>query len=1139
MQRSDETGVPISMDGKGREARQLLIRYLTYYNDERPHQALNYQTSREVYYRFAANECGESQVSITRRRTPIPEERKLVTILFADVTGSTALGEALDPEDVRALMGRYYQHARQVMLDHGGTLEKFIGDAVMAIFGLPQAHGNDPERALVAALALRSALADDALLTGRLLLRIGVNTGEVVATRDASASDFLVTGDAVNVAARLQQAATPGEILVGDRTAAASVVAFHFGAARATLVKGKSQPLTVFPLVGLRPTRAPSRPQFVGRRRELAQLDLLREAVLEEHHPQLVSIVAPAGTGKTRLLEEFLARLDPAEGWQVATARCPPYGQTLNFWPLRGLLDELLGEHYSLERVAEVFTVGGHADADSVRLAEFVLAALGIEPEEPTQRESIFNAWRLFIEARARQAPLIVVFEDLHWASESLLDLVEHVTHPRTNAALLILVLSRPELLDRRPSWGGGRRSFTALDLGALRDAQTRQLVDQLVPELASPAVRTRIVERSGGNPFFAIELAQGLTERLADPADASNTGADMLPDTVYEALLARLDQLAEPEREALQVAAVAGRTFRLPTLVAALPERDPTTIATALEGLLLRDLVMPSEGEEEAYTFRHILFRDVAYGTLARAERVRLHVAVAQWLEGYARDRLDEFVELLAYHYREAATLARQAAVPLGVEVDTAQAVHYLVRAGTLASRAGMLAPAVDHLRAAIALAPEEEHPQLYEQLGDCAFSGDAALEGYQHALDLWRKGDKLDPLTGARLLRKLIYIYRAWGSSYSVPLDPEEVAVLHAEALRLAEQAADEDELWRVRMAPLNGIIQEGSREELERDRDLFTAAAAYFEHRQDWPGLYVALDGLAGYMQRLGAFEEARTTSKRCLDWPDLPVWARGNVQFMLVFTYAVQGENDACIATAQSALAQLRPGDPLAPLADAVGLAAIAAYLCGRWSELDELQQALALIWDELQQVPGLHAPWMWGSNLVNLLVAVAREDRVAADAAAGLLDRLVLPTAPDAAVRRSIIAAIHMDDPTRIQLDGIVYVPIQRTLTLAYVAEHGLPAPARLIQEIRDMAGDVNKVVADTAEALACGDDVRLAAAIDTAEVHHLIPHAARMRIVLAQRTGDSTPLARARPVLERLADRQFLRRLEEVQRALA
>ncbi|MGO8947258.1 MAG: ATP-binding protein [Ktedonobacterales bacterium] len=1071
----------------------------------------------------------------------MPEERKLVTILFADVTGSTALGETLDPEDVRALMGRYYQHARRVMAEHGGTLEKFIGDAVMAIFGLPQAHGNDPERALAAALALRAVLADDALLAGRLTLRIGVNTGEVVATRDASAGDFLVTGDAVNVAARLQQAATPGEILAGERTQAAGAAAFHFDEARAIEVKGKSQPLVVFPLLGPRPNRVLRRPPLVGRQRELAQLGLLREAVLEERHPQLVSIVAPAGTGKTRLLEEFLAGLDLTRGWQVATARCLPYGQSLTSWPLRGLLDELLGERFSLERVAEVFTAGGHSEADAARLAEFLLAALGIEPEEPTQRENIFTAWRLFIEARARQTPLIVVFEDLHWASESLLDLVEYVTHPRTSAPLLILVLSRPELLDRRPSWGGGRRSFTALALGTLSDAQTRELIDSLVPERASPAVRARIVERSSGNPFFAIELAQGLAERLAEPVDPASVDAGALPDTVYEAVLARLDQLAEPEREALQVAAVAGRTFRLPTLVAALPERAPASIATALEGLLARDLVTVAEGEDNAYTFRHILFRDVAYGTLARAERVRLHVAVAQWLEAYAGDRLDEFVELLAYHYREAATLARQAAVPLGMEVDAERAVYYLVRAGTLASHAGLLAPAVDHLRAAISLAPEEEHLRLYEQLGDCAMLGDAAVEGYQRALELWRARGQGDALTGARLLRKLLTISPWWRGRAIFSTSAEEVGALQAEALRLAEQAADEDELWRVRIAPLNPTAREFSRVDWERDRDLCAAAVAYFERRQDWPSLSTALDYYAGYAAWFGAYEEAREAQKRRLAWPQLPAWDRGDVQNSINYTYFVQGDYDACMATTKEALAQVRPGDPLHSLAFGVSWACCAAYLSGRWAELEGLQKTLALSWDEMQ-VAGLHSLSLSWGYMAILLVALAREDRIAADAIAALLERTLPRAHPTASVARSIVTAYRADDPTRFDLDGVVH-PEVANWVLLYFVEHGLPAPGSLIEAARAnrekrLGSILTEALAETSEALASGDAARLAAAIDAAEARHLVVHAARMRIVLAQRTGDRVPLERARPVLERLGDRQFLRRLEEVRAVL-
>ncbi|HEY8322985.1 MAG TPA: adenylate/guanylate cyclase domain-containing protein [Ktedonobacterales bacterium] len=1082
----------------------------------------------------------------------MPEERKLVTILFADVTGSTALGETLDPEDVRTLMGRYYQHARQILAEHGGTLEKFIGDAVMAIFGLPQAHGNDPERALAAALALRAALADDTLLAGRLLLRIGVNIGEVVATRDTSAGDFLITGDAVNVAARLQQAASPGEILVGERARTASVMAFHFGEARALEVKGKSAPLTAFSLLSARTARALSRPPLVGRSRELAQLGLLRDAVLEERHPQLVSIVAPAGTGKTRVLEEFLAGLRAEGGWRVATARCPPYGQALTSWPLRGLLDELLGERFSLARVTQAFAAAGHAEADAERLAELLLAALGIESEVSAQRESIFNAWRLFIEALAQQTPRIVVFEDLHWASDSLLDLVEHITHLRTRAPLLIVVLSRPELLDRRPSWGGGRRSFTALELDGLNEAQTRQLVGSLAPTLGSETARERvvahIVEHSGGNPFFAIELARGLAERLGASAaqasaDLGSATVDALPDTVHEAVLARLDQLAEPEREALQAAAVAGRTFRLPTLVAALPQRDPAALATALEGLVERDLVTPAEGEDEAYTFRHILFREVAYGTLTRAERVRLHLAVARWLEAYAHDRQDEFVELLAYHYREAATLARQSVTPLDVGVDPNRAIHYLVRAGELASRAGLLAPAISHLRAAIGLAPEEEHLPLYEQLGDCAIYGDGAVEAYQRALTLWREHGQLDPLIGARLLRKLLTVYWYFVGSASAQPSWEESAALHAEALALAEQSADENEIWRVRIAPLNPLARAISRDECERIRDICAAAVGFFEQRHDWPALSMALDEFAGCELTLGAYEEARETQKRRLAWPQLPAWARGDVQSNIVKSYVEAGEYDASITTVQDVLSQVRPGDPLEPLAEGVAWAIFAADLCGRWDDVESLQHAMTRIWDEMQQTPGLYNLGLWGGYMHVLQVALAREDRIASDAVAAVLERAWPPSHPAAPVMRSVVDAYRADDPTRFDLDGLVQAPVGTYWALLYLEEHDLSAPDALIAVVRkrdDESSLLNTLMlTEAAEALASGDSVRLAAAIDAMGARRLIAHAARMRIVLAQRTGDPAPLERARPVLERLGDRQFLRRLDEAERALS
>ena len=492
----------------------------------------------------------------------VAEERRLVTLLFADVTESTPLGETLDPEDVRTLMSRYYAHASCVIESHSGTIEQFIGNTLMAVFGLPHAHSDDAERALAAALMLREVVATDTLLGGRLLLCMGINTGEVMATNNPSGSDFLVTGDAVNVAARLQQAASFGEILVSERTAAATRAAFLFHDARMIEVKGKHHPLRVFPLKQVRALRQVERPALVGRQPDLHQLELLRERTLAERQPQLVSIMAPAGTGKTRLLEEFLAHLDPAEGFQAAVARCPPYGQTLTYWPLRGLLTGLLGETIGKPQIMDAFVQGGQTPEDAARLADFVLTTLGVEQEDVTDRESIFAAWRLLLEALARQAPRVVVFEDLHWASESLLDLVEYLVHPRMQAALLMVVLSRPELLDRRPTWGGGQQNFTAMALQPLSEVQTRELVKHVAAEL-NQALRERVVVHSGGNPFFALELIHGIAEKSAT--------VYILPDTVHAAVLARLDLLSPQERAVAQAASVAGRVFRVAALQAVL----------------------------------------------------------------------------------------------------------------------------------------------------------------------------------------------------------------------------------------------------------------------------------------------------------------------------------------------------------------------------------------------------------------------------------------------------------------------------------------------------------------------------------------------------------------------------------------
>jgi predicted ATPase len=388
-----------------------------------------------------------------------------------------------------------------------------------------------------------------------------------------------------------------------------------------------------------------------------------------------------------------LKRLDPDDGFQVAMVRCLPYGQMLTYWALHGLLDGLLlGEPIVKPAVERAFAAGGYKVDDAAHLADLVLSTLGIEGESTTgagDRESIFTAWRLLIEVFAQQAPRVLIFEDLHWASDSMLDLVEHIIGVRTHARLLLIVLSRPELLDRRPTWGGGRQNFTSLALQPLSTKQTQELIDKLSAELPD-TVRQQIVDRSGGNPFFALELVRGVVER--EQADESPS-PDALPDTVHAAVQARLDMLSKRERALLQVASVASRAIRAPMLRAALDDASDQQIDAALDGLIQRDMLVPVDAE--TYTFRHILIRDVAYGTLSRAERIRLHGKIAAWLEVAAAEHLDEYAALIAYHYHEAVKLAKQSAVPKPMAEETTKAVHYLERAGELAASAGAFAEA------------------------------------------------------------------------------------------------------------------------------------------------------------------------------------------------------------------------------------------------------------------------------------------------------------------------------------------------------------------------------------------------------------------------------------------------------------
>ena len=1078
----------------------------------------------------------------------MPEERKLVTILFADVTGSTALGEGLDPEDLRALMARYYDHARRIVTEHGGTLEKFIGDAVMAIFGLPHAHSDDAERALATALALRDAITGDALLRRHLVLRMGANTGSVVATSDMSQGDFLVTGDAVNVAARVEQNAQPGEILVTERTAANAEASFVFGEARSVEAKGKSEPLRVFPLAEQRATRQLGRPPLVGRTRDLMQLTLLRDRTLRDRQPQLVSIIAPAGTGKTRLLEEFLSHLFEEDGIKVATAHCLPYGQTLTYWPLRGLLQDLLGGDITLDVVVNVFSEAAYTDDDAQSLARQALAALGVESAEQVESEALHNAWRLLIQALARQAPRIILFEDLHWASESLLDLVEHIMQPRTQAALMMMVTSRPDLLDRRPTWGGGRRNFTSLTLEPLTEQETRSLIGELI-EGAPEATRARIAERSGGNPYFAIELARGLRREAT---------LDSLPDTVQEAVQERLDALPTRERAVLQAAAVAGRAFRTATVQAAL-ERDDGAgpsprieVEAALDGLMERDLITATDGG--AFTFRHILIRDVAYNALARAERMRLHLVVAHWLENFAAGRIDEFVELIAYHYSQAAQLARQSAVLLETPFDTARAIEYLERAAAVAFQAGALFEARGYLERALTLAPASDQLRLQEELGDrSGVLSHVAIPAYRAALALWRAEPQPAPQAGARIIRKLIIHTMRWQGGMA-PGDAERanMADLRAEARRLAEQANATEEQWRLRAADLfwywwTGDIPANVADLLASARE----AADHFEAAEEWEAFSEALDAYGSLAQWVGESDAVFSAAQRRRETAALSRFERNDALNVVIWTQSDRGDYASVISTVHDLLTQRRPSELVTGFASPIFAAREDAFISGAWDEFARFDAAIEEIWQEANgrlEEPRLLLLWQ-GDSIYAMLIALAHDDRPAAERAAETL-RSLAEREQHAARREALLGWIEAalrDDPAPLEtaLRGVVTkedlsrLPVYRTMC-RFLSEYGRPLPEAVLNLLADgraiKTEDALQRWYAIARALADDDNTRLASAIDEAEAHGLIPHAARMRVVLAERAHDRAQLDRARPALEQLGDALSLRKLEEVAR---
>ena len=1054
----------------------------------------------------------------------MPEERRVVTVLFADVTGSTALGEASDPEDVRALLGRYYAIAREVVGAHGGTLEKFIGDAVMAVFGIPVAHGDDAERALSAALALREAVAADPQ-TAALVLRMGVNSGEVVATRETAGGDFLVTGDAVNVAARLQQHAEPGAILVGQRTCRATS-AFRFADEQRIAVKGKQEPIVGAVLLE-RAARRVARTQFLGREHDLAQLDLVAWRAFTEKRPQLVTITAPAGTGKSRLVDEFVSKLGPDV--RVATAQCLPYGAAVTFLPLRGLVRGLLrvDDAAIQERLRDAFTGAGFSGDDAQRLTGLIGATLGeSDTSERHDRDEVFAAWRVLIETLAARGPLVVVFEDLHWASDTLLDLVEHVTVSRTHAPLVMIALARPELLDRRSHWGGGRRAFTSLALEPLTEEQTRRLVT-ILTEGVPGQIADRIVERAGGNPFFAGELVRAYE---ASRRDGIRDVDIVLPDTVHATVLARIDGLPDPQRRILEYAAVTGRTARASAIAALLPDVSPAAIEDELESLADREfLVAQGTG---AYTFRHIVIREVGYATLPRAERVRAHLRLAEWLEGQGTG--NDLVELVAYHFRQALALTPGGRVPDGL--DAARVVAALERAAAVAASGAAYVEAGQQLREAIRLTPEPEQLRLYERLGDTMQFGDEAIGGYTEAFERWRAVPDAEPLLGARLLIKRLIVATRWAGSITRPMSPEEIAELVRSARSLLAHAPD---------AVLEAKLTCAEAFEASRATDVDAAAVAelrrrvasacaLFASRGDAEAESEALDALAAVHRRAGEFASALAAQEQRLAMADrLGILERIDAAGVALWDLVFLGRYNAAVDMYGRARAVLRPGEPEYMNVHVVSWAAYAAMLCGRWDECLAFADRLMAFREEAPFPMGRFTYPGWTAAI---RVASARQDtsrlaryRSAARAVANV-EELLPEQRPqwealienDARVARETLTVPGSRDRKGEMLALILFDAREPVSEAELVALEG--------QALADPPPMTMRIA--LARALA-GDDAALRSALSRLDEAEHVADAARAAALLALRTHETADRDDAERRLIALGDRQYLQVLAE------
>ena len=941
--------------------------------------------------------------------TQITEVRKTVTMVFCDVTGSTELGEQLDPESMRKVMSRFFDAMRAALDRHGGSVEKFIGDAVMAVFGIPQLHEDDALRAVRAAVDMRAALDDlnhelERDHGVRLACRIGVNTGEVLVGADSS--DFgRMTGDAVNTAARLETAAEPGQILIGDATYRLVRDSVEADPVEPLSLKGKAEPVPAFRVQGVdagtaQPRRALGS-TMVGRDRELEDLVRAFSRAAEDRSCLLFTVLGAAGEGKTRLVEEFLSSI--GDDASVVTGRCLPYGEGITYWPVAEAVRAALGvqafdaPNDVVSRLVEAVGDDEHAASITGRVAEI----LGVGESSGAAEETPW-AIRRFLELLADNRPLVALWEDIHWAEPAFLDVIDHIVDWSRDAPILLLCTARPEFLDTRSDWGGGKLNATTVLLQPLDTAASAELIANLLGGSGLPAeASVRVTEVAGGNPLFVEQMLSmliddGLLVRQDGAwVPAGDLESVAVPPSVAALLAARLERLTDDERRAIECAAVIGKEFYEGAVRDLLPEPLRGDSPDLIRSLIRKELVRTDRSMipgEEAFRFRHILIRDAAYHSIPKERRADLHEGFAAWIGRVGGDRAEEQDEIVGYHleqafrYREALgplddrgrELGRQAATRLAAAGSRAFGRFDVVAVANLLGRAcGLLEPS-DPAR--IALLPnlalalresgstEESKAIMSEAISRAGDLGDPEIDAHVSLMRWWVEDDLEASQDRVRsVAERAVAVFersgddsglaRAWHLTASIEWDlgqaGKQLAALER-ALEHAQKAGDAFETAEILLSMTAALVRGPTRV----PAGIARAERIIDQYRANRGAEAYACHALAHLRARLGEFDGARQAADRyrgfLQDTGQVISYWRG---VEMVFDIEMlAGDNESANAITQEGYDHLAERDDRWPYLCA--FLAQARYAMGRFPEAAEVAETAASSANAIERALGL-------------------------------------------------------------------------------------------------------------------------------------------------------------------------------------